>query len=458
MNSQKLLSVGIDIGTTTTQLIFSRLTIENQASSFSVPQISITGKEVAFQSAVHFTPLLDSRHIDAAKVRELVRQEYAAAGVSPADVQTGAVIITGETARKDNADVVLSTLSGFAGSFVVATAGPALESILAGKGAGCGELSQARQQPVLNLDIGGGTTNMALFDDGQVVDTGCLNVGGRLVRYDAEHRVDYISPVIAPFCPLQLGQKVGESDLQPLVRQLAQVLEQALGLREPDTLAQFITDKNIALSGVFPLLCFSGGVADTIRADLPWDAFGDLGVLLGREIRASRLFDHPVVPARETIRATVIGAGSHSTDLSGSTIFYRQMQFPLKNLPVIALTRQEEALPPAQLSARIGEKAARHPDEQVVLALHGQSCDSFAALQRLGEGIAQGLAQQPAVIVAARADIGKALGQTLAGRLPNKGLVCIDSVPLDEGMYLDIGNPVAGGQALPVVIKTLILS
>lgn len=458
MNSQKLLSVGIDIGTTTTQLIFSRLTIENQASSFSVPQISITGKEVVFQSAVHFTPLLDSSHIDAAKVRELVRQEYAAAGVAPADVQTGAVIITGETARKDNADVVLSTLSGFAGSFVVATAGPALESILAGKGAGCGELSQTRQQPVLNLDIGGGTTNMALFDNGQVVDTGCLNVGGRLVRYDAEHRVDYISPVIAPFCPLQLGQKVGESDLQPLARQLAQVLEQALGLREPDTLAQFITDKNIALSGAFPLLCFSGGVADTICADLPWDAFGDLGVLLGREIRASRLFDHPVVPARETIRATVIGAGSHSTDLSGSTIFYRQMEFPLKNLPVIALTRQEESLPPAQLSARIGEKAARHPDEQVVLALHGQSCDSFAALQRLGDGIAQGLAQQPAVIVAARADIGKALGQTLAGRLPNKGLVCIDSVPLDEDMYLDIGNPVAGGQALPVVIKTLILS
>lgn len=458
MTAQKLLSVGIDIGTTTTQLIFSRLTIENRASSFSVPQISITGKEIVFQSAVHFTPLLDSRHIDAAGVRKIVRQEYAAAGVSPDEVETGAVIITGETARKENADVVLSTLAGFAGNFVVATAGPALESILAGKGAGCGELSQQRRQPVLNLDIGGGTTNMALFDDGQVTDTGCLNVGGRLVRYNNLHQVDYISPVIAPFCPLQLGQTVAETDLQPLARLLAQVLEQALGLREPDTLGQFITDKNITLSGAFPLLCFSGGVADTIENSLPWDAFGDLGVLLGREIRASRLFDHPVVPARQTIRATVIGAGSHSTDLSGSTIFYRQMEFPLKNLPVISLNRQEEAMPPDQLAAQVRQKAARHPDEQVVLALDGHSCDSFAALQRLGEGIAQGLAGQATVIVAARADVGKALGQTLARHLPGRGLVCIDSVPLDEGMYLDIGNPVAGGQVLPVVIKTLILS
>ena len=458
MSVQRLLSVGIDIGTTTTQLIFSRLTLENQASSFSVPQISITGKEVVFQSPVHFTPLLDARHIDAQAVRELVRQDYAAAGVAPAEVETGAVIITGETARKDNADAVLAMLAGLAGDFVVATAGPALESILAGKGAGCAELSREQHRTVLNLDIGGGTTNMALFADGQVVDTGCLNVGGRLLRYNAAHEIDYLSPVLAPFCALQLGQRVGEEDLQPVAQLLAQVLEQALGLREQNSLQQFITDKNITLPGDFPLLCFSGGVADTLRGDLPWDAFGDLGVLLGREIRKSRLFDQTVVPAQQTIRATVIGAGSHSTELSGSTIFYRNMTFPLKNLPVIALTRAEEALSPALLSDKIMQKLARHPDEQVVLALRGESCTDFSALQRLGEGIAQGLRSQTALLIAARADIGKALGQTVACRLPETPLVALDGVPLDEGSYLDIGNPVAGGQALPVVIKTLILS
>ena len=127
---ETILSVGIDIGTSTTQLIFSRLTIENLASNYTVPRISIVNKEVIYRSGIHFTPLKSQTEIDAAQVKDIIRDEYRKADMRPEDLQTGAVIITGETARKQNANTVLESLSDMAGDFVVATAGPDLESIL----------------------------------------------------------------------------------------------------------------------------------------------------------------------------------------------------------------------------------------------------------------------------------------------------------------------------------------
>ncbi len=124
---EKILSVGIDIGTTTTQLVFSRLTLENTASLVTVPRIEIIAKEVVFRSTIHFTPLKSQHEIDEQRVRELIEREYQSAGITPEQVQTGAIIITGEAARKQNAESVLRALSGLAGEFVVATAGRTLE-------------------------------------------------------------------------------------------------------------------------------------------------------------------------------------------------------------------------------------------------------------------------------------------------------------------------------------------
>ena len=188
MREEKLLSVGIDIGTSTTQCVFSRLTLNNTASSFSVPRIKITGKEVLFRAPVRLTPLLDGDSIDAPALERMIRTDYLAAGIAPGDISMGAVIITGETARKANARAVTQALSELAGDFVVATAGPALESILAGRGSGASELSAASGKTVLNLDIGGGTTNMAFFARGEPVCEGCLNLGGRLLRFREDHR------------------------------------------------------------------------------------------------------------------------------------------------------------------------------------------------------------------------------------------------------------------------------
>ena len=152
-----ILSVGIDIGTSTTQLIFSRLTIENRASSYTVPRIDIVDKEVIYRSKIYFTPLRSATEIDAEAVKRIVREEYQAAGMTPEMLRTGAVIITGETARKENANEVLEALSDLAGDFVVATAGPDLESVLSARGAGTDALSKEKRTAIANVDIGGGT-------------------------------------------------------------------------------------------------------------------------------------------------------------------------------------------------------------------------------------------------------------------------------------------------------------
>lgn len=460
MTGEALLSVGIDIGTTTTQLVFSRLTLRDRGNAFTVPDFTIAEKEILYRSQIRFTPLLSDTRIDAEGVRQIVAEEYAAAGIRKSAVQTGAVIITGETARKENAREVLHALSGFAGDFVVATAGPALESVLAGKGSGSQAYSERHGCAVLNLDIGGGTTNLALFENGQLIDTGCLNVGGRLMKFAPDGAITYLSPVLQPHTPLRVGQRPTEFDLKPVTDLLVRVLEEATGLRPPSALlTQFLTDKPVTLSST-PLLSFSGGVADLIDdVSRPPFLYGDLGVLLGRAIYGSALCGGKYLRARETIRATVIGAGSHTTELSGSTVYYDRVQFPLKNLPVVRLTAEEEALPPPLLAERIRTKTAVFDGSTTVLALRGRKDPRFSALCELADGIAAACPtrrEEPLVIAVAE-DMGKALGQALALLLPDVPLICLDGVRLPDGAYLDIGAPVAGGQVLPVVVKTLIL-
>lgn len=463
---QSLLSVGIDIGTSTTQLVLSRLTVRNTAAAFTVPKLSITDREVVYRSAIHMTPLLSDTVIDAEAIRRIVDEEYAKSGVDKAAIETGAVIITGETARKDNAQEVLSALSGYAGDFVVATAGPDLEGILAARGAGCDRYSEEHRTAVLNFDIGGGTANACRMEGGICTDTGCLNVGGRLIKLDDRNVITYVSPVLDGLTTLTVGQAVTESDLQPVSDLLTDALLEGAGLKPRTDLSRKLTTNRLPeVSDSLPVFSFSGGVADMIYTDNPppWNAFGDLGVLLGRTIRRSALFDHRHMTPAETIRATVVGAGSHATTLSGSTIAFEGVEFPFKNLPVLSLSPEEEALAPSALAKAIDQKLQWFWEDgrpsPVVLALRGEQSPSFDRVAALADGLLSGLeplrtAGLPLMILVAE-DMAKALGQALLCRLPPpRRLLCMDGLEAGTGTYLDIGAPV--GSALPVVLKTLL--
>ena len=445
--SESLLSVGLDVGTTSTQMIFSRLRIGNKAGSFAVPELEIENREILYKSPVHFTPLLEGDLVDADALRKIVDAEYTAAGISKEDVNTGAIIITGETSRKENARAVLESLAGYAGEFVVATAGPDLESILAAKGAGATDYSERTGKPVLHMDIGGGTSNLTWIEDGKIVATSCLNVGGRLLKIAPDGKLTYVSPVLEGIFEKKTGEVVNREEVYLLCEKLVWALETAAGLREEDGLTGALMTKGIAEPVCTlvrndmndPVISFSGGVADCIESEKPWLAYGDMGPELGMAIRNSRLCQGEYVLGSETIRATVIGAGSHSAQLSGSTVFHQNVKFPLNNLPVVRKVEELKML-----------------DGPGVLAVKGLTEPSYQALTEMAENILR-VFSGSLLVVAMEQDMAKALGQILALRLGGDAQVlCIDRVRLQEGSFLDVGAPV--GPALSVVIKTLILS
>ncbi len=445
--SETLRSVGLDVGTTSTQMIVSELTIENRASNFAVPEMEIARRRILYKSPVYFTPLLDESRVDGAAIRQIVEGEYRSAGISRDSVDTGAIIITGETSRKENARAVLDALSDFAGDFVVATAGPDLESVLAAKGAGAVELSERTGKSVLHMDIGGGTSNLALIRDGKIVETGCLNVGGRLLKFAEEGTVEYVSPVLREISGIKVGDRPKAEQVEALAESLTQALEMAAGLREQTPLLEKLATKEVGAVWTPPsgeiVVSFSGGVADCIQRELPWLEYGDMGPVLGQAIRKSRLCRGEYALGSETIRATVIGAGCHSAQLSGSTVFYQNVQFPLKNVPVVPISRLDS----------IGRELAKQ-EQAAILAMPGKPSPTYREIVTMAEQIIAETEGQ--ILLCLEQDMAKALGQALAVRLPpGTPILCIDRVKVSEGSYLDIGAPIA--HALPVVVKTLVL-
>ena len=455
--SESLLSVGLDVGTTTTQMVLSRLTVKNLAGSFSVPEMEITQREIVYRSPVYFTPLLDESHVDGQTIGELVEKEYEKAGVSRRQVDTGAIIITGETSRKENAATVLKALSGFAGEFVAATAGPDLESVLAAKGAGATEYSQRMGKTVLHMDIGGGTSNLALISEGEIVQTGCFNVGGRLLKMKPSGEVYYISPVVKDLTDIALGQIPTAAQIKDLTESLIAALEMAAGLRPKTSLMNLLETHEVGTSWQIPrgplVISFSGGVADCIETIRQAGVFGDIGTQLGKAISESTLCQGEYILGQETIGATVIGAGCHSAQLSGSTVFYRDVSLPMKNMPVAVFSRQEQDDP--MLETLISRRIATLDASEVVLALPGYADADYERIGILAEKILRGTVGK-SVYVALEADMAKALGQRICLAMEDRRpCLCIDQVRLMGESYLDIGKPV--GPALPVVIKTLVL-
>lgn len=471
---KQILSVGIDIGTSTTQVIFSRLSMENTSSFFTVPKISIVGKEIIYKGDIHVTPLHSSVLIDGEAVREIVSLEYQKAGFIPSDVDTGAVIITGESARKENSEEVLRYLSSFAGEFVVSTAGPDMESVIAGKGSGAAQYSVDESCAVVNLDIGGGTTNVAVFDDGEVLSVGCLDIGGRLIRFDESNKITYISESAQIAAKeagvvLNIGDTANIASLEKLCDVYAKALEQFLGIAPNDGLCdKFKTtgSSDFTVPKKLRAVCFSGGVADFIYgSEREKLRFLDIGVLLGEAILRSGICSlFHKIGAAETIRATVIGAGTYTTSVSGSTIDYSDGLFPLKNIPVLKLSKEEQDRCFSGDAKMLREKfswfLSQNDCRNAVLAMDGEANPSYIAVKKLAKTITAALCEVlpngEAIMVVLRHDMAKILGRLMREEVKDRPVVSIDSVIVQQGDYIDMGKPLMEGMVIPVVVKTLI--
>ena len=479
--AETVLSVGIDIGTTTTQLIISRLTIVNTAPGSYVPKMEITKKEVLYKSEIYFTPLVEHNLIDPVAIMQIVEKEYQAAGFRSEDITTGAVIITGETAKKENARSITEALAGLSGNFVVATAGANLESILAGKGSGAAAFSKAKHQVVVNIDVGGGTANYGVFQEGRCIDTACINVGGHLIEIEkSKDRLTYLAePVRLVLDDLGLNlipsERVELATLQKITDRMAISLLELLGLENLSPMSRkLLMTAPLKLNYPVTNVMISGGVADFVYSDFhpvsvaQVSQFGDIGPLLGFSIReAFAKHGLNLIPPTETIRATVIGAGAHSVTVSGSTISITESALPLRNIPVItpfATGIPADIQEAAELVRTAIERLTSDGSgEEVALAILEHRTDSFQVINNLAEAIVRGaeeyLQGNRPLIVICKNDCAKVLGQCIRARLPKTAqVICIDQVDVTEGDFLDIGKPLFNGEIVPVVVKSLVFS
>lgn len=459
-------SIGVDIGTSTTEIIISNIKISTRLGSSLLPTTKIEETEVIYRSPVIFTPLVSKDTIDFEQIRKRVKAAMKESGIDKENIETGAVIITGETARKENARQVNIWLSEYLGDFVVATAGPRLEAILAGRGAGISEESKRKSRRIINLDIGGGTLNAAVFDSGICTDSFAMDIGGRLIKLDDTGSVTYISDRIAHIITShKLAIRQGETaDIKVLERfctYLADSCLQALGLREmnEDTLPLYITDFTIPENLDF--ISISGGVGEYVgssnerKDQAEWFQYGDIGPLLGSKItQALAPYKSRLIIPEEKIRATVIGAGSHSLSVSGSTVGVEPSILPMRNIPIVKCPAAASQWDDVFRSTR--PLMELYGDEVLAVSINGKKSPGYGELKLLADQIArlyEGL--KSPVIVLLKEDFAKALSQMIRIHTTcSKPVICLDQIQFEAGDYIDIGSPV--GSAVPVVIKILV--
>ena len=426
----------------------------------------IEDKEIIYKSPIVFTPLLDEVTIDFVKIKDIVSEALKLSKVEKSDISTGAVIITGETARKENASEVSKNLSQYLGDFVVATAGPKLESLLSGYGSGACDISKKLNRRIINLDIGGGTTNISIFNCGECEQTFALDIGGRLIKFDYEGKVIYISKRIEFLIEdmhinIKLGKRIELRDLEIICKKLSESLLEVCCLKElcEDTKRLFISEEFESFKVDY--ISFSGGIGEYIgqtnenmqlKDILKHD---DIGPLLGACIsKEFEKYKETLLSPKEKIRATVIGAGNHSLTISGSTIAFDKCILPLKNIPIIKPFDKEENLKEIYLLGN--KKLGMYEDTTVAISLIGPKSPSYEEIKVIANEIIKLFEEiNGPIIVVLENDFAKALGQVIYLNLNKKReVICIDKISTKNGDYIDIGLPI--GNAIPVVIKTLI--
>ncbi len=470
-------SVGIDIGSSTSHLVFSRLVLRRMGTKLS-SRFVVVSREVLWKSPILLTPYLSQHQIDVQGLEAFLAWAYRTAGYAPESVDTGAVIITGEAARKENAEAITNLFSDQAGKFVCATAGPNLEAMMSAYGSGAVRLSLAGEggQTVLVVDVGGGTSKIALVREGVILGTAATNVGGRLVALDAADRLTRIEePGEWVAEELGIGLKMGEPLTEPekeaLASRLADVLFETIDGHNLSPLAErLMVTPPLHYHGKIDAVVFSGGVGEYISGQEKQD-YRDLGRLLGLKIR-ERLgqpgWDIPVAASEERIRATVIGASQYTVQVSGSTIFVSNTGIlPLKNLRVVfpRLAVAEEGLTPHSVATAIEQAFTRFDllegEQSVALAFHWPFDPQYDLLRNLTQGIVAGLKSTiqkklPLVLVFNR-DIGKSVGAMLCEELKiDCDIVSFDQVHLHDFDHIDVGEFMEKIEVVPIVIKSLV--
>jgi ethanolamine utilization protein EutA len=413
------------------------------------------------------TPYSSERRIDTDAIGKFIESSYAEAGWTPADVDTGAVITTGEAARKENASAIVQLFSGQAGKFVCATAGHHLESLLAAHGSGAVALSREAATPVvLNVDIGGGTTKLAVCRDGRVEETAALDIGARLISWDKAGTIRTVTRAGARVAKdagvnIAAGDHRDERALDAVAETIADLALRIPTGKDFDDVSVWLTEPLVA-RGPFDTLVFSGGVGEYING-LQGAEFGDLGLRLGRAIQR-RLSEFEVLRPVESIRATCIGASQYSVQVSGDTLFLSDPSLlPLRDLAAVAVRPEAPSATAIAEEIRRGITRLDREDGRFALAVRWRHGPAYPALRELCAGIADGtrdlLGATSPLVVVLDADLAGIVGQMLRDELGVRApMICVDQIGLSDLDFIDIGSVLPEKSVVPVVVKSLVFS
>jgi len=471
-----LMTVGIDIGSAGTQVIFSRVNLRRLAEDLT-SRYYVVSRETLFQSPVVLTPYQSEERIDDAKLGAIIDDAYVAAGLAPNQIDTGVVILTGEALRRENAQGVAKILSEQGGEFVTATAGHHMEAMLAAYGSGAARVSSDETKRILNIDIGGGTTKLALVENGKVIATAAVHIGGRLQVVE-DGKIVRLDPAgkhharRAGFS-WNRGDAVTAADLDTVADVMADALVAAVTAHPlPHDVAHLYLTDPIGDLGRIDGVMFSGGVAEYVYQREQRD-FGDLGPRLGRAVRTridSGALPWPMLPAGECIRATALGASEYSVQLSGNTSYISSpgALLPRRNLQVLLPPFVcEETIDPEKLSAAIRNHITAFDvadtDREIALALRWTGMPTYQRLADFAAGIKRGLAERIAkklpVYIMLDGDVAQTLGHILREELHVESeLLVIDGVVLWDFDYIDLGRIRMPSYTVPVTIKSLVFS
>ena len=465
-------SVGIDVGTTTSHLVFSELALEKDLFSRS-KKFRIVERNVRHRGRIFFTPLREgNREIDVDRLVPLIRGEYERAGIDVSEVDTGAVIVTGESARKKNAEEIVERLALESGRFVAATAGPNFEAVISAYGSGAVGYSKRESCRLIHTDIGGGTSNIAVIDNGEIVATACVNVGGRLIAFGDQDEIIRLEPAGKTVME-ELGIDGGRDTLVDeqkavVAETLASILIEVITDQPMSALtSKLMLTRSLPVESFQgdPLHSFSGGVAEYLYGKEDRD-FNDLGRLLADQIKAlSEESGLKLVEPSEKIRATVIGACEFTLQVTGSTT-YRAPRFelPLRNLPVVAPVIRRDRLSIEHVSSQVSRALARLDVEQgdapLVLAFRDPVGLQYERLKTFSLGLVEAIQETInsglPIILVFDTDVGNSVGNVLHRETGTGNVLSIDEISLGEGDFIDVGEPIIGDPVYPVVVKSLV--
>jgi ethanolamine utilization protein EutA (predicted chaperonin) len=465
----QLTTVGVDIGSSTSHLVFSRLQLTLEGSRYRV-----TKRTILNESKILLTPYVDETRIDVEALEAFINEQYKNAKIRRDEVDTGALILTGVAVRRRNARAIAELFAQEAGKFVAVSAGDGLEATMAAHGSGAAAHSAKTGGVVLNIDIGGGTSKLALCNNGKVQEVSAVDIGARLVAFDQDGTVVRIEDAGRKHAAwaginVTLGQKLSQDALRALA---SGMVDKLFAILKPESLTEDIQGllrlPRLNYRGEIDSVMFSGGVSEFIY-NREKTSFGDLGPLIADEIHR-RMPDLGMLVMEPTarIRATVIGASQYTIQVSGNTIFITpQDAVPVRNVPVVAPEfaldvddLSKETVKDATLNAlrRLDLLNARQP---VAIAFHWQGSATFSRLQSFSQGLVQGLKDildkgHPLVLVN-DGDIGGIVGLHFQEELqiPNS-IISIDGIALNDFDYIDIGALIESSGSVPVVIKSLI--